>query len=123
MEVIKPLFDPSHFCFQDTNNIVWIEFWKSAWDKDPHTFEETEVVERGCNPIDDSRIIVPPFRDVMVTPEVTRLCWNFRSKISRIFIRPDYKEAEEFALSSCGLDAPLHGVSVVGQPGIGLPPS
>jgi len=116
-EIVESLLDPSHGRFQDTNDIDWIEFWKSAWDKDPLTFEKTEVVERGCNPINDSRIIVPPFRDVMVTPEAAKLCWNFGSKF--VFIRNDYREAEEFAISSCGLDAPLHGVLVVGQPGIG----
>jgi len=123
MEVIEPLFDPSHYCFQDSNNIDWVGLWRSAWDKDPRTFEKTEVVERGRNPINDSRIIVPPLRDVMLTPEAAKLCWNFKFKFAEIFIRPDYKEAEEFLISSCGVDIRLDGILVVGQPGIGLSPS
>lgn len=122
-EIIESLLDPSRYLFQDRNDIDWVELWQSAWDKDPRTFEKTEVVERGRNPINDSRITAPPVRDVMVTPEIAKLCWNFGSKFAGIFIRDDYKEAEEFVISRCGVDAPLHGVLVVGQPGIGLSPS
>ena len=59
----------------------------------------------------------------MVTSEIARFCWNFGSKSAGIFIRDDYKEAQEFVISSCSVAAPLHGVLVVGQPGIGLSPS
>ncbi|KAF9648100.1 hypothetical protein BDM02DRAFT_2349856 [Thelephora ganbajun] len=54
----------------------------------------------------------------MNQPGAAKCCWHFKCK--QIFIRSEYKEAEEFALSVCGDAAKYDGLVIAGQPGIGL---
>lgn len=121
-KAIESLLDPSFSgrYFRNPSDTEWFQFWESAWGNGPGIFEETEKVERGPDPIDDTLIDVPPDRDVMVVPEVTRCFWDFDFDFTKILVRSDYKEAEEFALSICGAPVMHRMLLVSGQPGIGL---
>jgi hypothetical protein len=95
-----------------------MRFWLSVWGKD--TLDKTEEVVRGPNPIDDSLIlpdVVPSHRDVMLKPKNLDKCWSVHCK--KILIRPEYKEAEEFVLSTFGAPIMNDALVVTGQPGIG----
>ena len=96
----------------------WEELHSSAWGKDPDSLDETEPVIRGPDPIDNQSLlpdVVPSSRSVMSKPATLDNCWNLRAK--KYLIRSEYKEVEEYVLSTSG-SAP--GVVVTGRPGIGL---
>jgi len=105
-------------------NHRWVKFWKEAWDRNLDSFDGTKRVKRDEDGvIDDSPIsdVVPTKCNAMVKPRTLEKCWKFNCK--NVFIRAEYQEAEDFALSICGSEAPEYGALVVtGQPGIGLSP-
>ena len=121
-KAIEILLDPSfhNYHFQDTNDRRWVQFWESTWDKNLDSLDAVEAVERGPDPINNALITVPSDRVVMLKPEVTRSCWDFDLEFQKILIRSNYKEAEDFALSSCGARIPPRLLMITGQPGIGL---
>ena len=126
-KLIESLFDPSFpdYDFRDSNDKYWIQFYEVAWGKDPNSYDKTEEIERGPDAIDDSLVlpdILPGNRDVMLKPEVTDNCWYFQPGCNKILIRSEYKEAEEFALSTCGATTAPSALVVTGQPGIGSSP-
>ena len=69
-------------------------FWYSTWDKDPNLFDETEEVIKGSDPIGFG-------------------CEKF-------LIRPEYKEAEEFAPSTCGAERMNRALLIIDTPDTGL---
>ncbi|KAF9645188.1 hypothetical protein BDM02DRAFT_3120617, partial [Thelephora ganbajun] len=117
--LLNPPFPNSHF--RDSEDYGWVQFWSSAWGKDLDSFDKTEQVDRGPDPIDDPSLIlpdvVPSNRDVMIKSQAMDRCWYFDCE--KIFIRSEYKEAEEFALSTCCTAAAYDALVVTGQPGIG----
>ena len=99
----------------------WVIFYSSVWGKDLATFDDHEAtVNRGPNKIDDSLFlpdVVPDTCHVMLKPNGLDDCWRFTCE--KIFIRPEYKEAEEFLLSTCAAKSVIKAVVVTGRPGIG----
>ena len=105
--------------FRDFKDPNWKNLFDSTLGANLDDLDTTEKVQRGLNPIDDSLTlpdVVPLNCNVMPESKTLNCCWNFRCK--KIFIRSEYKEAEEFATSACanGYDALVVG----GRPGIGL---
>ena len=99
----------------------WRLFRREVWGKGLSHLDTVEEVQRGPGAIIDDPVILPdgvPSRcDVMLKPEILEDCWS--TNCTKIFIRPEYKEAEEFALSTCGAVIPYNAFVVSGQPGIG----
>ena len=79
----------------------WVKLWFTFWGKEGG-WDTTQQVIRGFDPIDDFLLphVVPAECDVMIKPGVVDNCWHLESE--SIFIRSEYKEAEEFAVSVCG---------------------
>ena len=99
----------------------WEVLRREVWGKGLNHLDTTEEVQRGPGAIIDDPGILPdgvPSRcDAMLKPEVLEDCWS--TNCAKIFIRPEYKEAEEFAVSTCGAAIPYNAFVVSGQPGIG----
>lgn len=115
--VIKMLIGRGRF--RDFDHPDWKDLFDSTWGANLDDLDTTEKVQRDPDPIDDSLIlpdVVPLDCNVMPNSEVLDRCWP--SKCDKFFIRSEYKEAEQFALSAYadGFDALI----VTGQPGIGL---
>jgi hypothetical protein len=124
-ELIESILqDPSlpNSDFQDSRDKCLAQLLRSIWEKDLESLDETEKVERGSDPVDDSLIVVPLDRDVMHVPKVMNGCWNFEHHHRKVLIRSEFKEAEEFAISSCGEVNMTRVLMVAGQSGIGLSP-
>jgi hypothetical protein len=120
-ELIDSLLKKSPYLFRDPSNDDWLPFWTSAWGKDLDSLDTTEEVLRGPDPIDNSLIlpdVVPDHRDVMLKPEKMVNCWRFECE--KIFIRPEYREAEEFVLSICGAPGKCDALIITGTLGTGL---
>ena len=96
----------------------WVKLWFTFWGKEGG-WDTTQQVIRGFDPIDDFLLphVVPAECDVMIKPGVVDNCWHLESE--SIFIRSEYKEAEEFAVSACGAARRNMALMVTGQPGIG----
>jgi hypothetical protein len=113
-------------CFRDPSGIFdWAVVLKATWGKGLDSYDATEKVERGSDVIDGSLVlpnIVPNDRDVMLIPEVAMRSWSSNPKYKKILIRSEYKEAEEFALTTCGMAEAPQAFVVVGQSGIGFSP-
>ena len=110
---------PQNTRFRDTDKQEWVQFWSSTWGRDPDSLDKKEEVLRGPDRIEESLIlpgVVPTHCDVMLKPKALESCWDFDCE--KIFIRPEYKEAEEFVLSACGAVRPYRAFVVTGQPGI-----
>ena len=109
----SPLCEPSLKC--------WGKLWTAVWGK--KRFSETmREIQRGLDPIDDSILPdgVPTVVNVMIQEVIDLVDWDPMPK--NILIRPEYKIAEDFILSSCGAVPALKAVVIAGQPGIGLSP-
>lgn len=123
-ELIDSLLNtlPLNSHFKDPSKQAWRRLWSSVWDKNPDSLETTEAVKRGPDPVDDSLIpdVVPSHCDVMLKPESLDECWRFRCK--KIFVRSEYKEAEEFVLSTCATPMVYDAMIITGQPGVGSSP-
>ena len=105
--------------FHDTDpDDNWVKLWFTFWGKEGG-WDTTRKVIRGFDPIDDFLLphVVPAECDVMIKPGVVDNCWHLESE--SIFIRSEYKEAEEFAVSVCGAARRNMALMVAGQPGIG----
>ena len=125
-ELINPLISPNGL-FRgldwhhgaDTN---WVKLRGNFWPvwSVREDWDTTRDVIRGSNPLNDSLLpdVVPAKCDVMDIPDVVNNCWNLESK-ECIFIRSEYKEAEEFALSACSDPRMNRVLAIIGQPGIG----
>jgi len=102
----------------------WVEFWKETWDRSLDSFDGKKKVKRDEDKaIYDTLIsdIVPTKCNAMVKPATLNYCWTFDCR--NVFIRAEYPEAEDFALSVCSCETPQYQALVVtGQPGIGLSP-
>jgi hypothetical protein len=119
-QLIKPYF--SHrYRFQHPSGFdaSWAGIFAATWGKVLDS-DKTEKVERGSDPIDDP--LVPNDRDVMLIPQFAKDFWSFRPRVKKILIRSEYKEAEEFALFTCGERSAPDVLLVIGQSGIGLSP-
>jgi hypothetical protein len=110
---------------RDTNHGNWKLLWTSIWGvKDPDALDATQEVSRGTgsDAVDDELAFpdgAPTHCNVMTKPGVLDHCWNF--KCEKIFVRSEYKEAEDFIVSVCGkAQTPPCALVVTGQPGIGL---
>ena len=124
-ELIKPLLQDrtelgSHF--RETDIQEWTQFHSSVWGKGPNSLDTTEPVIRGPDPISGSLIhpdVVPSDRSVMPKPDHLDSCWRFTCE--KFFIRPEYKEAEEFVISIFGAvqAVTVAGLVISGQRGIG----
>ena len=101
--------------------VDWGLLQREVWGKGLSHLDTTEEVQRGPGAIIDDPVILPdgvPSRcDAMLKPEILEDCWS--TNCAKIFIRSEYKEAEEFALSTCGATIPYNAFVVSGQPGIG----
>jgi len=120
-KLIESALESPHL-FKTPDNFYWMELWRATWGKDPDSFDKPERVESGPDSTNNSLIfpgVVPSNRNVMSKPDVLNNCWGpFECK--KIFIRSEYKEAEEFLLSICGSGMDYDAVVIAGQPGIGL---
>ena len=122
-ELIEALLarDTQNFRFREPEE-AWTPFWESVWGKDLK-FEKEQVV-RDPHPISDSLIlpdVVPPHCVLLPKPKTLDDCWK-GFQLKKIFIRDEFKEAEEFVLSIFG-EAKMYydAVTITGQPEIGLP--
>ena len=101
--------------------VDWGLLQREVWGKGLSHLDTTEEVQRGPGAIIDDPVILPdgvPSRyDAMLKPEILEDCWS--TNCAKIFIRSEYKEAEELALSTCGATIPYNAFVVSGQPGIG----
>ena len=126
-DLIKSLseLDTDEPAFADLpDNNRWVKFHSSAWGGDPVALDHIDPVTRGPDKIDDSLILpdtVPEKCSVMPKPDHLDNCWPFRS-LKKIFIRPEYEEAEASIISHCGTRLVIDALVVIGQPGIGLSP-
>ena len=115
---ITDLDNPEYFL--DCNDPVWNELWLSTWGRRDISDEHHEV-RRGpdSNVVNEILLpnIVPPSCRVMTTPAITKYCTNL--KCDKILVRPEYDEAEEFALSKCDM---IRLLVITGKPGSGSPP-
>ncbi|KAF9646282.1 hypothetical protein BDM02DRAFT_3271061 [Thelephora ganbajun] len=127
-ELIESLLDPSYpnSHFRDPYSKHWVQFWLSAWDKDPDSLDVTEGFDRGPDATDEPIFLdeddnqLPPRRDVMLKSDIMDNCWLF--KCEKILIRSEYKEAEEFILSTRGAATVYDALLIVGDTGIGISP-
>jgi len=122
-ELIRSLMEdnPGDNLFRDPKMKGWTTFWESCWGK-PVGHEMEEKVVRGPAPISDSLIfpdVVPFVRRVVLKPTSLDNIWGgFRCK--KFLIRHEYKEADEFLLSTFNDEGIFTAVIATGQPGIGL---
>jgi len=89
---------------------------------DPNFLDQSEPVVRGPDAISDSRIlpdIVPNNHSVMLKPDYVEDCWHFNCK--KFLIRPEYKEAERFILSTFHSERVVSGLVIAGQSDTGSP--
>ena len=96
------------------------ELHSSAWGNDIGSLDESESVDKGPGPIDDSLLLPsvrPSDRRVMRKLEHLDSFWYFRC--SSFLIRSEYVEAEKFVLDMFGVGQSVDGVVICGQPGIG----
>jgi len=123
-DIIRSLSEhPAEYYFRAFNDENWEAFWKEAWGREPDSLDSLEGFERGPNPVDNSTFplgAAPTHRQVMVAPEITNHLWTINPGYKKILIRSEYKEAEQFALSTC--DTASDVLAVTGQPGIGPSP-
>jgi hypothetical protein len=127
--LLNPAYPNSHF--RDSTGQDWVSFWLSTWgNQDPDSLGTRQKVERDSNSKatgkdnsddeddDEDYDEVPLECDVMIKPEAVDNCWHFICE--KFFVRSEFKEAEEFILSTCGIPMAPSILVVAGQVGIGL---
>jgi hypothetical protein len=112
---------PENPVLWDTGNRCWVQFYKSAWgagEGNPDSLDKRGDVASPSPEIRDLILpdVVPNKQDEMLKPEHLDTCWPFRCE--KFLVRSEYKETEEFVLSTC-VDG-FGAVVVTGRPGIGL---
>jgi hypothetical protein len=94
---------------------------KDLWKTDVGLWQREEDVQRGDEPIEDTRIlpdVLPSKHLVMTPPDALPDVWDLHSQ--RIFVRSEYRETEKAALLANEDDIDVFVIT--GQPGIGTPP-
>ena len=117
------LDDPNDTTFYSSwhNSDRWLAFKDSLWNKGlPWSFQKEEPVERDNNPVEDFRILpdtLPDTRQVADVPDILLCTLGLDAASPRIFVRPEYEEAEKGALSAA--QEFVTNFVVTGGPGIG----
>ena len=109
--------------FKDPSNKAWDSFRSEVWGKGMGFLDTIEDVQRGPGAIDDPLILpdgVPLRCDAMLKPESLDGCRGL--DCDKVFVRPEYEEAEKFFLSTFCDEMMYEAILVTGQPGIGFIP-
>jgi hypothetical protein len=101
--------------FEDLNTGRWVQFHESTWGVNP--LEREENVTEPSPDVADLILpeIVPSRHVVLSKPKGLDNCWSFDCR--KFLVRSEYKEAEDFVLSTCGTTC--KALVVAGRPGIG----
>jgi len=123
-DLIRSLSEhPTQYYFRAVDDENWEVFWKEAWGRELDSLDRLEKVERGSDPVNNFTFplgAAPTHRQVMVAPKIMHRLWSIKPRYKKILIRSEYKEAEQFALSTC--DTASNVLAIIGQPGIGPSP-
>ena len=111
------------YLFQDCGEEVWKQLYQKCWGMNADSMDHEHNIERGpgSDIINSSGNLdqdVPTHSRIMDIPKQAESCWD--SYCDGVFIRTEYNEAEQYAVSTCR-DSPWPlALLIAGQPGIGI---